>query len=238
MTEQEWLACRDPYQMASVVRDRLSERKGLLYLVAVYRRWWLAASSWLGPRAPEALQSEEDALLELERFADGAAWMDVRRPARPVLNQLKELAVASHHFELAAHIRDAAESRRTRLDLKPDVPSLLWLVTQRDAIRGWAQVPAAQRSDPSGELADLLRELIGNPFRAPAVEARWLTWNDGTVQSLAMAIYAERSFDRLAVLADALEEAGCTDAPILAHCRGPRPHVRGCWVVDVLLEME
>ena len=53
--------------------------------------------------------------------------------------------------------------------------------------------------------------------------------------NLAQAIYEERRFGDLPVLADALEEAGCTDADILSHCRGPGPHVRGCWVVDLLL---
>jgi hypothetical protein len=52
---------------------------------------------------------------------------------------------------------------------------------------------------------------------------------------LAQAIYDEGAFDRLPVLADALEETGCTNADILGHCRGPGPHVRGCWVVDLLL---
>ncbi len=53
--------------------------------------------------------------------------------------------------------------------------------------------------------------------------------------ALARSIYDDRAFDRLPVLADALEDAGCTDAAILDHCRGPGPHVRGCWVVDLIL---
>jgi hypothetical protein len=52
---------------------------------------------------------------------------------------------------------------------------------------------------------------------------------------LAQGIYDERAFERLPILADALEDAGCTDAAILVHCRGPGPHVRGCWVVDLIL---
>ena len=56
-----------------------------------------------------------------------------------------------------------------------------------------------------------------------------------TVVQLAQSIYDDRAFDRLPILADALEEAGCTDAAILDHCRGPGPHVRGCWAVDLLL---
>ncbi len=82
----------------------------------------------------------------------------------------------------------------------------------------------------------LVRDIFGNPFRPVALDPAWLAWNDGTVPKLAQAIYDERAFDRLPLLADALEDAGCTDAEILAHCRGPGPHVRGCWVVDLLLE--
>jgi hypothetical protein len=55
---------------------------------------------------------------------------------------------------------------------------------------------------------------------------------------LAQAIYDERAFEHLPVLADALEEAGCTDAAILGHCRQPGPHARGCWVVDLLVGRE
>jgi hypothetical protein len=62
--------------------------------------------------------------------------------------------------------------------------------------------------------------------------ASWLT---STVTSLAQAIYTDRAFDRLPILADALEDAGCTNQDILAHCRQPGEHVRGCWVVDLLL---
>jgi len=67
------------------------------------------------------------------------------------------------------------------------------------------------------------------------IEPSWLTWNDGIVLKLAQAIYGDRAFDRMPVLADALEEAGCDNADILAHCRERGDHVRGCWVVDLLL---
>ncbi len=73
---------------------------------------------------------------------------------------------------------------------------------------------------------------LGNPFRPVTLEPAWLT---STVRSLAEGIYAERAFDRMPILADALEEAGCDNADLLAHCRGDGPHVRGCWVVDLVL---
>ncbi|MBA4064130.1 MAG: hypothetical protein C0501_10535 [Isosphaera sp.] len=60
-------------------------------------------------------------------------------------------------------------------------------------------------------------------------------WRTSTVLALAQGIYGERAFDRLPILADALQDAGCEDADILAHCRGPGPHARGCWVVDLVL---
>ncbi len=64
------------------------------------------------------------------------------------------------------------------------------------------------------------------------LDPAWLT---PTVVSLADALYRDRAFDRLPILADALEEAGCTNADVLLHCRQPAEHVRGCWVVDLVL---
>ena len=78
-------------------------------------------------------------------------------------------------------------------------------------------------------------EVFGNPFRPVAVDPAWLAWGGGAVRRLAQGIYEERAFDDLPVLADALEEAGCDQPDLLAHLRGPGPHVRGCWAVDLLL---
>ena len=65
--------------------------------------------------------------------------------------------------------------------------------------------------------------------------AQLLAWNDGTVAKIAQAIHDERAFKRMPILADALEDAGCDNADMLRHCREPGEHVRGCWVVDLLL---
>ncbi len=74
--------------------------------------------------------------------------------------------------------------------------------------------------------------ILANPFRPIALDPSWLTSN---VLSLAQGIYHERAFDRLPILADALQDAGCENPEILAHCRSESPHARGCWVVDLLL---
>ncbi len=78
----------------------------------------------------------------------------------------------------------------------------------------------------------MIRDIVGNPFRPVAVDPAWLT---DTAVGLARGIYDDRAFDRLPILADALQDAGCEDADILEHCRGDGPHVRGCWVVDLVL---
>ncbi len=77
---------------------------------------------------------------------------------------------------------------------------------------------------------------------APVVDPAWLAWHDGAASQLAHAAHDERLLPegtldpaRLAVLADALEDGGCADAELLGHLRGPGPHVRGCWAVDLIL---
>jgi hypothetical protein len=82
-------------------------------------------------------------------------------------------------------------------------------------------------------LAHLVRDVLGNPFRNRKLDGSLPMWRDGVLAPLAQRIYAERAFDRLPLLADALEDAGCTDTELLGHLRSPRPHVRGCWAVDV-----
>jgi hypothetical protein len=82
----------------------------------------------------------------------------------------------------------------------------------------------------------LLRDVFGNPFRPnPPLAASVLSWNDGTVRRIAEGVYQERAFDRLPVLADALQDAGCDHDDLIRHCRSAGPHVRGCWAIDLIL---
>ena len=80
-----------------------------------------------------------------------------------------------------------------------------------------------------------MREIVGWPVNRPFFI---VVANTPDVQGLARAIYDDRAFDRLPILADALLDAGCDDDDILTHCRSARPHVRGCWVVDLVLGKE
>lgn len=105
----------------------------------------------------------------------------------------------------------------------------------------WARVVADVAADPvvlpqlTGT-APLLRDIFGSsPFRPVPFDSAWLT---SDVIALAGGIYEDRAFDRMPILADALMDAGCDNDEVLNHCRGQGPHVRGCWVIDLLLGKE
>jgi hypothetical protein len=100
-----------------------------------------------------------------------------------------------------------------------------------------ADVASARMSAYEGELqAAMLREVFGRT--QTSVQASPFNVQGETVLILASRIYRSRAFGHLPVLADALEDAGCTDAELLGHLRGPGPHVRGCWAVDLILATE
>ena len=102
----------------------------------------------------------------------------------------------------------------------------------------WAEEEKREKAARK-QLARVLREVIGNPFKAPRFEDSWRTT---TVVEVAKTIFAERAFDRLPLLADALLDADCDEEQVLRHCRGteiglkePVQHIRGCWVVELVL---
>jgi hypothetical protein len=149
-----------------------------------------------------------------ERYADGLADED-------------ELQTAGAR---AAHLADEMQS----------AGATGWNAARTTALTAAAAASvAAQRAAAAAADADTVREVFGNPFRPrPAVESEWLAWNGAVVPKLARSMYDERRFTDMPVLADALEDAGCDDADLLEHLRGPARHVRGCWAVDLLLGKE
>jgi hypothetical protein len=117
-----------------------------------------------------------------------------------------------------------------------------WMTCQAEAWRSRAAVRTALAAEAGkgrprdvwAPYAALLREVFGNPFRPVALDPAWAKWNGGALRGMAEAVYQDRAYDRLPVLADALEDAGCADADLLGHLRSPGPHVRGCWALDLL----
>lgn len=80
--------------------------------------------------------------------------------------------------------------------------------------------------------ADILRDIFGNPFRPVQLDRAWLT---PKVVALARNIYRWRAFHLMDALAKAMEECECNHGDMISHCRQQVHHVRGCWVVDLLL---
>lgn len=215
MTEAQWLEGRDLEGMLRYATGWAGDRKLRLFAVACCR---YVASELAAPASRRAVEVAE-------RYADRQADRNELYEARTkawALGMKREharrdagdLPITLHPVFLAAY---AAEERVENVAVK------------------LAQNLANSGADVRREAARLLHEVLGNPFRAGRVDPAWLEWHDGAAVEVARSIYEERRLGDVPVLADALEEAGCTDAAILDHCRGSGPHVRGCWVVDVLL---
>lgn len=226
MTEAEWLTATDPDLLWQFVWKKWSDRKYRLYEAACCRQVWQLFTDERSHRAITAAEEFVDGGLaddQLEAIANAAAEVWDHE-----LYQLPE----SDQKELRAW---------GRID-RPLVSGAAYNVAI--PLGWWGGAPAFDnpsriireaRDVPPGQAeaqSVLLRDIVGNPFRPVALDPAWRT---DAVVGLAAGVYADRAFDRLPQLADALEAAGCTDAAVLTHCRGPGPHVRGCWVVDLLL---
>jgi hypothetical protein len=217
MTEQEWLQSTEPDPMLDYLAGRqdASDRKLRLLAVGYARRHWDSVEDSGSGKGIEIA----------ERYADGAAGeRELHLGWRVAIN-------AAHRGKQEHHTADWS-AVVTLMDSGGECVDFV----VRDVLNDPTPEHAAERA----VLCDLLRDVFGNPFR-PVQVARsrlrsWLKWNDGTVRRLARTIYDERAFDRLPVLADAVEEAGCDNEEIINHCRGGGPHVRGCFVLDLLLE--
>jgi hypothetical protein len=160
----------------------------------------------------------------------------MRKASRRAVEVAEEYADGEVSEETKAAVLRAAKdaaSVPTRRGNGSIAADMAYRVLSGDA---WDSVTAAVGSGLKREReVALARDVFGNPFRPITLAADFLRWGGGMVPKLARAIYDDRAFGQLPVLADALEDAGCTDPAILAHCRGPGPHVRGCWVLDLLL---
>ena len=230
MTEAEWLACGDPQAMLRLPRAGSNERQLRLFACACCRR----VGGLLADFTVRA------ALIVAERFADGLATDAERSSARKAAQQAAQgrgvttrptapkwaRRAASAVYYAAA--RSAAEAACNAPQLA--VEALVW----EAGGYGASEAPDIQIAENAAQ-ADLLRDIVGNPFRPrPALARLAPRGGEATIRALAAAIYEERSFDQAPILADALEDAGCPDEDVLSHLRSPGPHVRGCRVIDLI----
>jgi hypothetical protein len=138
---------------------------------------------------------------------------------------------------------EEVESEETLAEQREAIAAQGLRAAKEDATAARYAASSLARNSPPAEGVGLLRDILGNPFRpSPPLLPAVLAWNDRTISRLAQAIYDERKLpegtldnSRLAILADALLDAGCDDEALIQHCRSEGPHVRGCWAVDLIL---
>lgn len=205
MTEKEWLSSSDPESMVIHLCRGGSKRKLRLFGCACTRQVWPLISD----------DCFRDAVVVAERFADG-------------LVRNKELAVAKSTSGAALERHGLAGERAPiqcalgcawSTTRNPESAAIypLWVFTNDDE-RKW-------------QLA-ILRDMFGNPFRNVTLDISTLSTE---VTSLAATVYEDRAFERMPELAHALERSNCGNAEVLNHCRHGHIHVRGCWVLDLIL---
>lgn len=247
MTEAEWLACADPQRLlgflrgeiitlvddqpTSVEREQmrlhvtrlLTRRKSRLLACSCIRMVWRLLTDDQVREAIERVEREPDGagydsrMAGADRLASDVA-LQFRRTGR-----FAELpALAARHAVRAARLAAAPEGRWA------DVRDV---AAETAVAAAWAGLVPDLR-EAYRQQCGLIRDIFGNPYRPVSIDP---PHRRPAVVRLAQTIYEKPAFEKMPEVVDALEAAGCTDADILAHCRGPGPHVRGCWVVDLIL---
>ncbi len=249
MTETEWLACEEPMTLASAARDKVNTQR-FRWMASEWgqrnRRFfckedldWLDAySQWLHGEGPDPNQLEWPPVFYplIRNVSPDPFGMHFFYALRKLGNPMCAAAIAG----------DEASQSFQFTPLKPlpsDENHKGRSKSKRAAHAAREKAHFEERHRQRGLLRDRVghefgihfRDVAGNPFRPVVADSGWLT---AKVVAIASGIYADRAFDRMSILANALEKAGCTNADVLLHCRGDGPHVRGCWVVDLLLGKE
>ena len=224
MTEAEWLACEDPERLLGLVAEIASERKRRLFSVACCRRIWHLMTDGRSRVAVEVAEQSADGFAgKRQRNAAMKSALDARSDV-----DVPPINIAAFNSAFAAVI--ALSRTMDRWDARDAANAVSYALG--DAVD-------SSGLDAQPFHANLLRDVFsfpGHPVRGQQ------KWPFAPIPALAQAAYDARVLPsghldeaRLAVLSDALEEAGCVDAEILSHLRSPGPHIRGCWALDVVL---
>jgi hypothetical protein len=257
MNEAEWGQAADPSLMVLFLGEKATPGELALFAAACCERIRPLLADPRSFRALEVLNRHADGGEERElianaiRQADRAVGQTIRAVCVPILGeaeferQARQARTGPDPFEMMAHhdpAFNAAQAAAFALQCLtiPGYPDLASQYAAEAVAR--SSGTAAARENEKRVQADLLRDIIGNPFRPVTLDPAWLS---PSVLTLAQAASDERLMpagelcpSRLRILSDALEEAGCAEAAVLEHLRGPSPHARGCWVLRLLLAKE
>jgi hypothetical protein len=233
VTEAEWLACEDPNAAVAEVAPQATGRKLRLFLCACCARV-------LDGTPPErrlfrgyyagSFEQLQRALAVVEQFAEGEVGADALAQARRDAKDSEYVPPSVDYGGETDFWREVAA-----VVAAADGEPLAAVGLCRRAIMSWSAIPGRGSGGDAAEAGwqtAVLRDVFGNPFRPVEFDPKWRT---ETAVALAKRVYAERDFSLMPILSDALQDAGCEDADVLAHCRGEGPHVRGCWVLDHVL---
>jgi hypothetical protein len=221
VTEEEWLACNNPWPLVNQTNVVVSDRKAQLFACACCHRLRDRLTDARLRKVLEVAEARAEGVVTPEEVAAaGSLAEEVARskyPLRQLARALGRVAVGSRYdWGNQPHVLAEVIASDDAEDWRSDAYQHAYLAEQERQL-------------------ELLRDIFGNPFRVAALLDDWRT---DTVLTLARQMYESRDFGAMPILADALQDAGCGDEQILAHCRGPGPHVRGCWVVDLVLGKE
>jgi hypothetical protein len=210
MNEAEWLACEEPRAMLAAVADSGSQRRLRLFACGCCRAMELTPVDQAGARVIEVA----------ERHADARATDDELRAAHEAAEEVEPTSMNERPWNYVCLL----------------CYGHLYIAEPR-AREAAGQLAEAALQTPESRVTAcaVLRDIFGNPFRAPTFSPSCRT---DTAVALACQMYESRDFSAMPILADALQDAGCDSADILDHCRAREAHVRGCWVVDLLLGSE
>jgi hypothetical protein len=260
MNEREWLACEDPHPMLRSLIQRwvAQRRKGkgvpferlrLFACACLHRIWDLLDQDHRKSvtmieryaRTPRPTTEQLSEAIAVSSASRDRTTAEAERVWRESPDDRRARWAARAYNRAAYAVWEAADEKPTmashshrQVVVAVSAVGRLRILSSGGTVpRIWGDFELPFAIEESAAQAVLLRDVIGNPFRPVILDPAWLT---PSVEGLAAAIDAERVFDRLPILADALEEAGCTDEDVLDHCRRPGAHALGCWVVDLLLK--
>jgi hypothetical protein len=236
MTEAEWLACTDPTPMLGHLRGKSSDRKLRLFACACCRRIWHLLPDERSRQAVEVAEEYAEGAIEAHTIRDAWDAEGVTAIGHAVDGATALDAAWGAEWttkNVADAVREIVEEERGKRLYDRMVSGSGPLSAAEHNVHSERE-ESSYRSERKAH-SSALRDLIGNPFRPVTIAPAWLALNNAAIPKLAQPIYDERAFDRLPLLADALVAAGCTNEEILAHCRSGGEHVRGCWVVDLVL---
>jgi hypothetical protein len=222
MTERVWRVSGKPLHMLVARGEKLGSRKLRLFACACCRRAW----GRLTPRHRKAVELAE-------RYSDREVTKREWAPARrALLPRASSFSAADDAIGYALH-NDALTAAKFTAG---NASALAVEEVVSGPMGAMLRYSGKAEDAESRQQAALLRCIAGARYRLPRIKSAWLT---SDVVALARGIYEGRAFDRMPILADALQEAGCDNSDILSHCRDTKQtHARGCWVVDLVLGKE